>query len=509
NWGGKRNWKLPNINELQTLLKSEDKSLASEYLGPSYNESFWSSTTAYLYSMDYAYTVDLHSKEISFESKSYSDYVLCVMGKKENDTEKCTSDSGCPENERCINGFCYTSDVFVSKWNTGSPGTSNDNQIKLPLVENGTYDFTVFWGDGTNDKITKWNDPALTHTYQEAGLYTVGIKDKIIGWQFCSYDSINGKCLPSDSQKIEEIIQWGGLSFGDTEYQFGEAAFLNITAEDAPDLSKTKSLRGTFAGCGSLAGYGFDDGPFNKWGVSKITDMKGMFFGAFLFNEDISSWDVSNVTDMSYMFSNASSFNKEISGWDISNVINMSYMFSYASSFNNNISEWDVSDVTDMSYMFSHASKFNQNISEWNVSAVLNMKGMFVYASEFDQDISNWNISNVTNMSGMFSYSSFNQDISNWDVSKIKNMSYMFAGTTFNQDISEWNVSNVTAMSGMFSEATSFDQDLSKWDISNIGDMRLMFNGVTLSTANYDAILNGWSELVLQNDVDFNGGNSK
>jgi hypothetical protein len=39
--------------------------------------------------------------------------------------------------------------------------------------------------------------------------------------------------------------------------------------------------------------------------------------------------------------------------------------------------------------------------------------------------------------------------------------------------------------------------------------MRYMFYGITLSTQNYDALLNGWSQLKLQSDITFSGGNSK
>jgi len=41
-----------------------------------------------------------------------------------------------------------------------------------------------------------------------------------------------------------------------------------------------------------------------------------------------------------------------------------------------------------------------------------------------------------------------------------------------------------------------------------VTDMGLMFQNVTLSTANYDALLGGWSQLSLQNDVAFSAGNS-
>ena len=72
----------------------------------------------------------------------------------------------------------------------------------------------------------------------------------------------------------------------------------------------------------------FQDSQFNgdisNWDVSKVTDMSGMFMGAFYesqFNGDISNWDVSNVTDMLLMFNGAISFNKDLSSWDVSNVI--------------------------------------------------------------------------------------------------------------------------------------------------------------------------------------------
>ena len=81
--------------------------------------------------------------------------------------------------------------------------------------------------------------------------------------------------------------------------------------------------------------------------------------------------------------------------------------------------------------------------------------------------------------------------------------------TAFNQDISSWNVSSVTNMSNKcLQDATAFDQDISSWDVSSVTDMGNMFNGVTLSTANYDALLRGWSTLTLQSDVTFHGGNS-
>ena len=70
------------------------------------------------------------------------------------------------------------------------------------------------------------------------------------------------------------------------------------------------------------------------------------------------------------------------------------------------------------------------------------------------------------------------------------------------------NLSKVIDMSAMFLDS-QFDNDISEWNVSNVKNMNAMFRGVTLSTENYDALLNAWSLLNLQKNVVFDGGNSK
>ena len=55
---------------------------------------------------------------------------------------------------------------------------------------------------------------------------------------------------------------------------------------------------------------------------------------------------------------------------------------------------------------------------------------------------------------------------------------------------------------------TSFNQDIGGWNVSKVTNMTNMFQNVTLSTENYDALLEGWSEVALKNGVSFSGGNS-
>ncbi len=70
---------------------------------------------------------------------------------------------------------------FVSKWRV-----SEGEQIALPLVENGNYDFVVNWGDGTKSHITSWDQSDKYHTYAKAGVKTISIIGTIEGWSFGS-----------------------------------------------------------------------------------------------------------------------------------------------------------------------------------------------------------------------------------------------------------------------------------------------------------------------------------
>lgn len=127
---------------------------------------------------------------------------------------------------------------------------------------------------------------------------------------------------------------------------------------------------------------------------------------------------------------------------------------------------------------------------------------------KFNQDIGRWDVSKVTMMDWMFyGAAAFNQDIGNWDVGSVKYMQWMFRESIFNHDIGNWDVSEVTDMTRMFVGA-SFNQNIGNWNVSNVREMFEMFKDSGLSTANYDALLNGWSRLILQEDVLFDAGYS-
>jgi surface protein len=224
-----------------------------------------------------------------------------------------------------------------------------------------------------------------------------------------------------------------------------------------------------------------------NWGNIVWSSFESAFYGCI--NMLVTATDIPNlssVTDMSYMFESASSANPNTSNWDVSNVTDMRRMFRFATVANPDTSNWDVSSVTDMSYMFESASSANPNTSNWDVSNVTDMRRMF------------------------FNATSANPETSNWDVSSVTDMSFMFRdASSANPDVSNWDVSNVTDMSNMFRFATVANPDTSNWDVSSVTDMSFMFEGSALSVENLTAIYENWSQLNLQQNVEFSAGSTK
>jgi surface protein len=445
--------------------------------------------------------------------------------------------------------------IFTANTSLTSSGSSTSTQFRLPLVSNGTINFVVDWGDGTSNTITTFNQAEITHTYPSAGTYIISLTGTIRGFRFA-----NG----GDRLKILNIRNWGTFNMTNDQ-AFRGCTNLNATAKDAPIISTT-SLSICFGGCpnfnGAIGNWDIKDvtnlnnmldsmiasgGKFNQyignWNTSKVTTMVSMFARQHNFNQDISTkevtvngvtyiaWDTSNVLDMRSVFSNnpiSGKFNQNIGNWNTSKVTTMSAMFQAQADFNQDISTkvvtvggntytaWDTSNVTDMSFMLFGSTPraigtFNQNIGNWNTSKVTVINSIFNRQPLFNQDISTktvtvgantytaWDTLNATNMSSMFfipngDTGSFNQNINNWNTIKVTNMTDLFSNQkAFNQLIDNWNVSLVTAFNGT-TAPSGFMQGKTFEDYSS---------------ANYDALLIGWSSRPVQANRSINFGTIK
>ena len=222
--------------------------------------------------------------------------------------------------------------LFVSKWDTTktSNGSSNARSVKLPLQENGEYDFIVLWGDGKSDSITSWNQSETTHTYDAGGVYTIKIAGKIKGFAFKNQ---------GDKKKLLSISNAGSLNFGnDGGYFYG-----------ASNLERIQGVN-----------------------LTGTTNLSSMFKDATKFNQtEVQYWDVTNITDMSSMFENTTSFNQNLIRWDVVNVTNMSRMF-LESSFNHNITRWRACNVQDYT-LFANTTLPNSNWPEFDHPCVLSV----------------------------------------------------------------------------------------------------------------------------------------
>jgi surface protein len=171
----------------------------------------------------------------------------------------------------------------------------------------------------------------------------------------------------------------------------------------------------------------------------------------------------------------------------------------------------NLSQVTSMDSMFRGASIANPDTTNWNTSNVTSMFGVFMSTLQFNQPLNNWDVSNVTNIRAMFLNAfAFNQPLNNWNTSNVTQMRETFLGARlFNQNINNWDVSGVENMTTMFYNTQAFNQPLNNWDLSNITTMHMFLEQSNMSAQNLADCYKDWSQLNLQQNVQFSAGTIK
>lgn len=125
--------------------------------------------------------------------------------------------------------------------------------------------------------------------------------------------------------------------------------------------------------------------------ASLFSTLRGMFYKAKHFDQDLSLWNVSKAVDLGQMFFFATSFQgKNLGAWDTSRVTSLNYTFAGASSFAADVGLWDVSKVQHFESTFRAATAFNADLSEWRLDSATNMESAFEGASMFQQDLCSW-----------------------------------------------------------------------------------------------------------------------
>lgn len=344
----------------------------------------------------------------------------------------------------------------------GSSISSNIITFGIKAIEAGTYtlEFIITCNEVLPDGITP-REFYMTMTIQI--MDTALVKpEKLFVFDVQTTGADETFSLPLEaSGTYNFIVNWGDESSDD------------ITAYDQAEITHTYASAGTYEIIitGTIIGWSFNDtGDITKiyeiksWGSLRLGNSGGYFYGCSnltVIATDI--LDLTGTTSLESLFDGCSSLTVVPS-----------------------INSWDVSAVTVMSFIFYNVSSFNQDLSSWNTSSVTHTYGMFFGADSFNQDLSSWDMSSITDAQLMF-----------------------YNALTFDQDLSSWDTSSLIFANRMFYGAISFNQDLGSWNISSLKYTAEMFFGVTLSTANYDALLIGWEAQAVQDNITFHGGNSK
>jgi len=335
--------------------------------------------------------------------------------------------------------------------------TGADETFTIPCQNVGTFDASIYWGDGSFSDITAYNDAGLAHTFASAGDHTIRISGSFPNIYFN-----NG----GDRLKVTRVDNFGNVGWAKLNNAFYGCSNMTSFASGSTDTSAATSMESMFRDCSSLTSL------------------------------DVSGFDTSSVTNMSSMFRNCSSLTSlDVSNFDTSSVPNMSSMFQNCSSLTSlDVSGFDTSAATNMSYMFRECSSLTSlNMAGFDTSAATNMRNMFQ------------NCSSLTSL-----------DVSGFDTSSVTKMGYMFrnCASLTSLDVSGFDTSSVTSMILMFDNCTSLTDviGVENFDIEGLNATTALTDfmaGVTLPTSRYDALLVNWDAQDPFDGMSPNFGNSK
>ena len=166
---------------------------------------------------------------------------------------------------------------------TTKAGSASDTFV-LPLDGTSTYDFRIFWGDGTSETVT--TNTNVTHTYASAGTYQISIEGTFPHIHFNNV---------GDKLKLISIDAWGSIKWQSMDRAFYGCENMDGTYKDSPNFSNVNNMDYMFRGCSSF------NQPVSNFDTSNVENMNSMFLGCSFFKQDISGFSIESVTDLKNM----------------------------------------------------------------------------------------------------------------------------------------------------------------------------------------------------------------
>ena len=264
-----------------------------------------------------------------------------------------------PEDELLDDEILEELQPFITEWTVEAGDT-----ITLPI--GATCDFTVNYGDGTEDlMVTSNTDEDRIHTYTSAGTYTVTIKGKCKQFDFYSCDN-------TSKNKISRIIQWGNTDRTRICFCYCDNLTGSIPISSKNSFNKIENFKWLFWDCKKLEGNIPKNLFFN---CPNVTSFDGTFYGCLSLNgsipEDLFK-KCPNVTTFANTFYDCKNLTGNIPENLFINNINISNFkttFCGCSKLNGNAPAlWERTNVTNSQWCFydcTNLSNYNDIPSTW------------------------------------------------------------------------------------------------------------------------------------------------
>ena len=164
--------------------------------------------------------------------------------------------------------------------------TTSPQTFVIPCVDEGTFNATVDYGDGTGSQtVTAYNDSNLTHSFATAGQYTITIDG--------TFPSVRFNDNVASREALDEVVDLGDVGWVTFFRGFRECTNLTTFNGGTANTSSVTNMYQVFTGCSSLTTL-----DLSNFDTSSANNMSYMFRGcSSLTNLDIKHFDISSVTD--------------------------------------------------------------------------------------------------------------------------------------------------------------------------------------------------------------------
>jgi surface protein len=371
-----------------------------------------------------------------------------------------------------------------------------------------TYLFDVDWGDSSTE--TGITTSAKTHTYTDAGTYTVKISGQFAGFYM-------GGASATDKTSLTNFVQWGTETVIQGVYRmFSQCVNMVYSATDNPTITleptvtNYNSASQIFQSCESITNL--DLSGWNWTNIELITTTSSMFqYCDFLESLNLTGWNFINVTTLISCLQAIGSQTTNGCNFRWDNLTTASTNFSFIlrdaklSAFSMQNLTFTTSGVNIGTFFYRTELLFNTlDLSSWvNTSNVTRMRYMFYFvnsigANTHQLNVTGWDTSNVTDMFGWLTDCKYITDIIGLDslrgdsLTGINFYSAFYNATrltfnnyNFHDDFGlNWNIDgmNSTFYNVASESATgSVPPNTTNWNTSIV----LCFGGFEFSTPNY------------------------